>query len=286
MYINKIFEQLPKGIPESLDMSVFSGEKIAILKAKNVFSSELGLNTYKFLISYNDSYPIEIVEKKKFKLDNYKIFPINPDQPHFTEKECEVDWFTPLFIDIDFFRGISKQVTGKSNLYFVNNNYKPSLYLSNLLKTFVEESKNKQKGYNLILETLSTQIVIQLIREIDNNYIEKLGFKEYNDNKCVKKVIEYLRENYTRDMTLEELSKVANYSLFYLINLFKKETGKTPFQYLTDIKIQKAKEELRYTDNSINQICFNSGFNNRSHFSSTFKKITGISPNEYRNQFK
>ncbi|MFP4016093.1 MAG: helix-turn-helix domain-containing protein [Halanaerobiales bacterium] len=103
----------------------------------------------------------------------------------------------------------------------------------------------------------------------------------YRENLTIT-LIKYLKNNYKNDVTLDDLADVVNYSPFYLIRLFKKETGKTPFKYLQQIRILKAKDMLKNSDQSITDICFEVGFNNRCYFSSTFKEKVGLAPSEYR----
>lgn len=70
----------------------------------------------------------------------------------------------------------------------------------------------------------------------------------------------------------------------YFGDLIKKETGKTALEYIQNKIIGIAKEQLLYPANSICQIAYNLGFQYPQHFTRIFKKVTGITPNEYRNQ--
>lgn len=83
-------------------------------------------------------------------------------------------------------------------------------------------------------------------------------------------------------MTLEEISKQVNYSQYHFIRIFKKETGFSPFEYLTNCRLDKARELLAKTPFTITEICLQCGFQNSSHFATVFKKHTGMSPSEYR----
>lgn len=101
-------------------------------------------------------------------------------------------------------------------------------------------------------------------------------------NERVAWMIGYMQSNYSKKITLEELALEAHYSPFHFIRLFKKETGKTPFQYLTKVRLEKAKEFLTATDKPVTEICFQCGFQNSSHFANFFKLHTGISPSKFR----
>jgi len=68
----------------------------------------------------------------------------------------------------------------------------------------------------------------------------------------------------------------------YFLSLFKKETGQTFTDYLTSVRITAAKGLLMTTALTITEIAYEVGFNNSNYFSSTFKKMTGVSAKEYR----
>jgi two-component system response regulator YesN len=68
----------------------------------------------------------------------------------------------------------------------------------------------------------------------------------------------------------------------YFLTLFKRETGITFVDYLTVVRIEKAKHQLLTTDLSVTQIAFDHGFNNSNYFSNIFRKIVGVSATEFR----
>ena len=68
----------------------------------------------------------------------------------------------------------------------------------------------------------------------------------------------------------------------YFLNLFRKETGATFVDYLTGVRIEAAKEKLLASDLKITEIAYDVGFNSSNYFSSTFRKVVGVSAKEYR----
>lgn len=83
---------------------------------------------------------------------------------------------------------------------------------------------------------------------------------------------------------INELYKLSNYSQRALSDFFQKYLKKTLVQYVTELKLNKAKNLLLFTDMHITEICLKSGFNSISHFNHTFKKHYGFSPKDYRNK--
>jgi two-component system, response regulator YesN len=99
----------------------------------------------------------------------------------------------------------------------------------------------------------------------------------------VKKARRYIDENFTvSELSLDMVSEKVSTSPCYLSTLFRKETGKTFKDYLTELRIAKAKEYLEKTDMKSYEICYKTGYENPTYFSTLFKKLTGFSPSEYR----
>ncbi|MCQ2242332.1 helix-turn-helix domain-containing protein [Treponema sp.] len=98
----------------------------------------------------------------------------------------------------------------------------------------------------------------------------------------VIKASEYVYNHLNEKISLENIAKELKINKSYLCELFKKETGITIFQYATKLKIQAAEKMLVYTEYAPTDISNYFAFSSHSHFISTFKKHTGVTPNEYR----
>lgn len=105
-----------------------------------------------------------------------------------------------------------------------------------------------------------------------------------SDTKFIEQFIAYIHNNYTKDISLNSISEYFGKSEGYLSMLFRKETGKSFIEYLTALRIEKAKELLAGTNLKIYEISKNVGYPNPKHFFIVFKKFMGISPLQYRNQ--
>jgi two-component system response regulator YesN len=99
----------------------------------------------------------------------------------------------------------------------------------------------------------------------------------------VEKVKEYIRENYASDLSLDVLSRVACMSRAYFSVLFKREEGQSLTDYITAVRIAKAKELLRQPDARVYDVAFRIGFRDEKYFSRTFKKATGMTARDYKN---
>lgn len=92
----------------------------------------------------------------------------------------------------------------------------------------------------------------------------------------------YLEENLTRDLDMNSVARAAAISPFYLSRIFKARYGVPPYRYLIGLRIRYASELLRDSRLTVTQVCHRSGFNSLSHFITTFRRHTGMSPSQYR----
>lgn len=106
------------------------------------------------------------------------------------------------------------------------------------------------------------------------------GVKKHYD--YVDFVKEYVSVHYNNEILFSDLANVAHVSRSHLSALFKKEVGCTFSQYLIQVRISKAKELMKISHLKLNEIARMVGFNDYAHFSKTFKKVTGITPEKYQ----
>ncbi|MCM3629328.1 AraC family transcriptional regulator [Paenibacillus glycanilyticus] len=99
----------------------------------------------------------------------------------------------------------------------------------------------------------------------------------------VQKLISYIEEHYREDLQLDDVAEYMHLNKHYLVKIFKETTGITLFHYLYQRRINQAKMLFTmHPDRSITETAFEVGFKYVSHFSLTFKKFTGQSPDDYR----
>jgi two-component system response regulator YesN len=142
--------------------------------------------------------------------------------------------------------------------------------------------ERKKELYDQIkeLETLEDRKrwLVQAYEEL----IGKMSSVYSSNQGAIPKVIAYIEQNYEQELSLLVISQQVHLSKNYLANLFKKETGEGLIDYITRVRIDRAKALLRSTELKSGEIGPKVGIADAKYFSKLFKKMTGVTPSEYR----
>ena len=109
-----------------------------------------------------------------------------------------------------------------------------------------------------------------------------LSKRTEKSNSIIGLAKDYIRNNYNKDISLDDVSRAVNISPYYFSKIFKENTGENFIEYLTNIRIDKAKELLGTTEYSMKEICSMVGYSDPNYFSRSFKKNVGVTPTEYK----
>ncbi len=136
------------------------------------------------------------------------------------------------------------------------------------------------------------RILLDILHEIamcsDAESLSSMGYTKFSpheDTTRIDKVFEYILQNYTQEISLEEVAENINMSVSAFCKFYKKRTGKTFTQTLNEIRVGHACKLFIEKGLSVSEVCYQSGFNNLSYFHRNFKKITHFAPLEYRKRF-
>ena len=109
--------------------------------------------------------------------------------------------------------------------------------------------------------------------------------QKQHDDELIKKAQEYIETNYGEKITVDEIASMLSISRRNLERRFKKVTYNSIVEYLQRVRIEAAKMSLERNRENVNEAMYKSGYTDNKAFRTTFKKITGLSPLEYRNKF-
>ncbi|OPJ64912.1 AraC family transcriptional regulator [Clostridium oryzae] len=197
-----------------------------------------------------------------------------------------------LFFEAAFFEAFTSIMKDKrfTMLLRANTNFPAATSVESLhdaLETqilqIMEEYQNKKQGYKLALKARLSDILVLLMR-----YAPREVYSTYEKNRQLSRlerleqVFSFVEKNFDKNITLEEISAVANYSVYHFTRFFKEATGMTFNQYVNNFRISKAAEYLISSNDSIIEIAFKSGFGSIKNFNRVFKDAKGCSPSDYR----
>ena len=162
--------------------------------------------------------------------------------------------------------------------YDIYKNNDINIYLNKIFDCM----KEKTLGYEFLIQGY-LYVIFGIIIE-KKLYIKNINVIDKNNKRIyqLKKVLEFIELEYSKSITLEDLSNKMNLNPKYFTKIFSEMTGKSPIQYLNSYRIEMACNMLLTTDLSITDICLNCGFNDLSYFIKTFKKEKNISPKKFR----
>ena len=124
---------------------------------------------------------------------------------------------------------------------------------------------------------------MRLFRLVNRNFSAR---ELLRGNKVMQDAIRYIEDNYTGDISLEELAAKCLVSKYYLSHLFSKSTGKSIGRYILDKRLYMAKYMLSSTDLSVEQVSLQCGFSDSAYFCRLFKKEQGCTPTQFRKKEK
>lgn len=165
------------------------------------------------------------------------------------------------------------------DLEYINIHKKLEKQILALLK----EYDNKLEGYRMALKARVYDLMLILLRYTPTmQYSSMERTKQLIRLERLEKVFLYVEENYDRTITIDDVSKIANYSTYHFTRFFKNTSGMTFGQYLSNFRIKKAEKYLMNKEYNITEIAYICGFNSIKTFNRLFKKTKGLSPTEYR----
>lgn len=180
------------------------------------------------------------------------------------------------FFDLPEFIHIKKLFSlGRQGLLIKGKDHK-------IISSLVKEVVNA-KGIERLLLFIKTLDLIAKTKDYEllsgPGYVNSMNSV---DTERINKVMNYITDNYTAKINIEDIAGLANLSVSSFCRYFKNRTHKTFSEVLNEVRILNACKELVTSDKTITQICYGTGYNSISHFNRQFKIITGLTAKEYK----
>ena len=229
------------------------------------------------------------IEDKEILLKKGNLYLISPNKYH---TYLSIDYNPSVYVVC--FESFSQSLLVLSDMIL----YTDSLLLD-CMERIIDEGKNTfLMNENEQLEVLEYPIVagqqmiinrleymlIYFFREISNKEKSKIVLINGDNFKSeiVDEIKLYLRENYNKKITLNDICERFSYSRAHLCKIFLEETGETIISYFNKLKLNRAKKLLKNTNHSVTEISVMLGYSEVKYFDTIFKKQIGLTPIEYR----
>jgi len=193
-------------------------------------------------------------------------------------KKCATHWmaendFKKMFPEVELVT--QKIITDEKGFYSSGGAFS---YL-NLILYLIEKFAGRD------MSILSAKVfAIEMERTNQLSFTIFQGQKEHEDEP-VKKAQDFIENNFQEKITIDQLASMLAIGRRNLERRFKKATDNTVVEYIQRVKIEAAKSNLEKARDNVNEVMYNVGYSDPKAFRNTFKKITGLSPQEYRNKY-
>lgn len=151
-------------------------------------------------------------------------------------------------------------------------------------RAMATELAEEELGHGPMLESMIRQLVIYLLRT--HLTVRKSDLIELSRagpvDRRLRRALEFMHDNYSHGLSLEEIASAAYLSEYHFARLFKEIIGVTPHVYLANLRLERARKLLAETELPISEVALMVGYHSQSHFTKVFKSITGVTPRGYR----
>ena len=196
--------------------------------------------------------------------------------------------FDPIALEIDGqahglpgYRGMFESDNKKHNTF--HNRLKLNDEAFEIMKKYLFELRaelnNHEEGFEVMAKSIFTKIVVFLSRCYSDPTMRISGPLHR-----ITEVMKYIEDNHQEQITLDDLVKISHTSRRNLCRLFRQAMGESPINYLIRIRIAHACELLKNDSTGITQVAYEVGFQDSNYFSRQFKRITSLTPKQYRQQ--
>lgn len=186
------------------------------------------------------------------------------------------DWLRQIAADNEFSNANGVEILP------VLNQHDPQL--QNLATLFLQEMTSAELGDQMYIESLSNMLAVHLLRHyctFPAKSLEYVGGLPYYQ---LKQVTDYIHSHLSDDISLSELASRVKLSQSHFSYLFRQSTGKSPYRFLIQQRIDRAKELLLKENMAIADVAVSVGFYDQSHLSRHMKKLLGVTPKQLRQQ--
>jgi AraC-like DNA-binding protein len=247
------------------------------------------------MVYMKKGYAVFEISGQKVEMGPNDIVIIKPMQYHklIVKSESGCEFIVLYFTFENRINGEHAQIPAEDFLNFVSNKgespyislkVSPKNEIVVLLNRILKERKSSEPGSEFLNYLLIMELFVLLSRALKMEWENSVKLKSSKLKELIDISINYIHNNFERDISLGDIAKYVFLSPSYFTRAFKEQTGMSPISYLLKIRIERAKEMLVDTGLKISDIALSVGFSNQQRFNEMFKKYAGLTPLQYRKQ--
>lgn len=247
-------------------------------------------NTFAFDKHVHEEYTITLVhygimhaflEGTTHHLGKSTILTINPDEIHACKSACPEGYnYTSLYFNPKVLENLSYDEFKSKDIYFdktILQDEETYSKLANLVALNEKGDAGKLEFESGLVEAVSS--IIQKNSKLSSQ------MKISKSDKLISRAKEFINDNFSIDISLDDISKELEISKYHFLRMFKEKTHISPHSYLMLKRVEKAKKALQKGTTLIDT-AYSCGFNDQSHLNRRFKALTGLTPGNYQKFFK
>jgi AraC family transcriptional regulator len=194
------------------------------------------------------------------------------------------DHFVEIRIAADFIESIARETLNKNpgQIELLSEFRVRDRQIEAITLMLLNELQQEHLASRLYIESLTNVLAVHLIRQYTATLPHVPTYEGGLSQRQLMQVLDYINDHLEQDIKLADLAALLGMSQFHFCHLFKRTIATTPYQYLLQQRIERAKQLLKQTDQPILEIALQCGFNNHSHLSQQFRRLTGMTPKAFR----
>lgn len=235
------------------------------------------------IVMPSENTPEALFNDKLIHCEQKRVLVVNPGDTVTCLKDAAAKPYYSFLIKPELIHKIAAEMDYTGDIRFENflNPFSVELFqaFNNL-----EREYNRPDSLKLLQDSLEIQIAALLLREFKTN-INRYTPLLQNADSYICSAQEYIRTYCNSNITLRDICEDIHVSEYHFIRMFVKKVGITPHRYLLMVRMEKAKDLLSTKQYSVAETAMLSGYESIPAFSTAFKKLTGVSPVDYKKQF-
>jgi len=237
------------------------------------------------LICVHLSKPLSVDYQQNSKWHNCMMKPgdlfLIPDGASHAARWEEAGELLVIALESDLINKVAPEAVKGKNFELIPAQGEQDGLVTNIALAFKEELESGGRGGELYRDTLTNALVARLLRNYSATSVVDES-KGGLDKRKLKLVLDYIQTHITEEITLAQMSQIADLSPFHFSRIFKESVGVSPNRYVNQCRVEKAKRLLEQQQISISQVSAACGYSNPSYFIRQFRKIMGVTPKVYQ----